>query len=231
MPSHWRDEPSHLSVLPRHSLISVGEQSTICAGDGGFQVAVQGKTTLIGGAITSTQEAVEQERNRRRQPVPDQSGRQAVHQGKTMSMYEDDVRSALKAMFDVGELLDVGDAVTVFDSLSTAFPTSGSKIDWEHVPGSIEFAEPDVDLQHQHFVDFFDEMQRRFGLPGPVTYVGDSATDFALTGAVDVIRRALPVLLEVPQHHYLLGPGCSWCMCLTMEGDIGFGRSESTKRH
>ncbi|QHE87462.1 hemagglutinin repeat-containing protein [Hydrogenophaga sp. BPS33] len=43
---------------------SVGEQSAIRAGDGGFQVEVQGKTTLIGGAITSTQAALEQERNR-----------------------------------------------------------------------------------------------------------------------------------------------------------------------
>jgi filamentous hemagglutinin len=43
---------------------SVGEQSGIRVGDGGFQVSVQGKTELIGGAITSTQVAVDQERNR-----------------------------------------------------------------------------------------------------------------------------------------------------------------------
>ncbi|WP_171019906.1 hemagglutinin repeat-containing protein, partial [Hydrogenophaga sp. 2FB] len=42
---------------------SVAEQSGIRAGDGGFQVNVKGKTELIGGAITSTQAAVDQERN------------------------------------------------------------------------------------------------------------------------------------------------------------------------
>lgn len=42
---------------------SVTEQSGIRAGDGGFQVEVQGKASLNGGAITSTQKAVEKGRN------------------------------------------------------------------------------------------------------------------------------------------------------------------------
>ena len=39
---------------------SVGEQSGLRAGDGGFQVKVQGNTTLKGGAITSTDKAIEE---------------------------------------------------------------------------------------------------------------------------------------------------------------------------
>ncbi|WP_439115692.1 hemagglutinin repeat-containing protein, partial [Hydrogenophaga sp.] len=39
---------------------SVTEQSAIRAGDGGFQVNVQGNTELVGGAITSTQAAIDQ---------------------------------------------------------------------------------------------------------------------------------------------------------------------------
>lgn len=42
---------------------SVAEQSAIRAGDGGFQVAVAGDTTLTGGQITSTQTALEGGRN------------------------------------------------------------------------------------------------------------------------------------------------------------------------
>ena len=42
---------------------SVKEQSGIRAGDGGFQVEVKGRTNLIGGAITSTSQAVEEGRN------------------------------------------------------------------------------------------------------------------------------------------------------------------------
>ncbi|WP_090143190.1 hemagglutinin repeat-containing protein [Limnohabitans sp. DM1] len=43
--------------------LSVGEQSAIRAGDGGFQVNVQGNTTLTGAQITSTQAAVDQNKN------------------------------------------------------------------------------------------------------------------------------------------------------------------------
>jgi filamentous hemagglutinin len=43
---------------------SVGEQSALRAGDGGFQVEVQGRTALTGGAITSTQQAIDQQRDR-----------------------------------------------------------------------------------------------------------------------------------------------------------------------
>ncbi len=76
-------------------------------------------------------------------------------------------------------------------------------------------------------MQFFDDMQSRFELSGPVVYAGDSATDFALQGAVNAIRKALPTLIEVPQHHYFIGPSYSWCICLTMEGDMGFGLNKS----
>lgn len=68
-------------------------------------------------------------------------------------------------------------------------------------------------------------MRSSFHLIGSVIYVGDSATDFALMGTVEVMQRALPIILEVPQHHYFIGPGYSWCICMTMEGDMGFGLS------
>lgn len=42
---------------------SVTEQSSLKAGDGGFQVSVAGNTDLKGGAITSTQSALDQARN------------------------------------------------------------------------------------------------------------------------------------------------------------------------
>ncbi|HMM55664.1 MAG TPA: hemagglutinin repeat-containing protein [Candidatus Desulfobacillus sp.] len=43
---------------------SVSQQSAIRAGDGGFDIRVAGDTTLTGGAITSTQQAVDEGRNR-----------------------------------------------------------------------------------------------------------------------------------------------------------------------
>ncbi|MGV0982938.1 MAG: hemagglutinin repeat-containing protein [Limnohabitans sp.] len=43
--------------------LSVGEQSAIRAGDGGFNVNVNGKTNLTGGQITSTQAAIDNNKN------------------------------------------------------------------------------------------------------------------------------------------------------------------------
>lgn len=142
-----------------------------------------------------------------------------------MSTHEDDLRLVLRSEFETGQIREAGDAANVFESLSRAYPTNGSKIDWKHVPGAIESTEEDQSLQVERFVEFFDEVRSRFGLAGPVLYVGDSATDFALEGTVDAIRRALPELVEIPQHHYFIGPDCSWCLCMTMEGDMGFGRA------
>jgi hypothetical protein len=148
-----------------------------------------------------------------------------------MSTYEDDLRLALKSEFDANQIREIGNVATVFDLLSKAYPTNGSKIDWKRVPGAIECVEEDESLQLERFVEFFDEMRSRFDLVGPVLYAGDSATDFVLEGKIDAIRRVLPELVEVPQHHYFIGQNCLWCICLTMEGDMGFGRVAESFRH
>ena len=148
-----------------------------------------------------------------------------------MSTFEDDLRLALKTQLETGELRDVGNAAAVFTLLSRSFQTLGSKIDWRRVPGSVESFEQDASRQKQRFMRFFDEIRSNFHLAGSVVYVGDSATDFALEGSVDAIRQALPALIAVPQHHYFVGPDSSWCMCLTMEGDMGFGYSEKAPHH
>lgn len=139
------------------------------------------------------------------------------------ALYEDDLRLALKVEFDAGQIREVGDSADVFGGLSKVYPTSGSKIDWKRVPGAIESTEEDASLQTEQFLEFFDRIRSRFDLAGPVIYVGDGATNFALEGTVDAIRRALPELVEIPQHHYFIGPYYSWCLCMTMEGDMGFG--------
>ena len=142
-----------------------------------------------------------------------------------MSTYDDEIRQALRADFDGGSLIEAGDADDVFRLLASAYPACGSKIDWTRVSDAIECADNEGFDRSEKFVEFFDEVCNRLGLKGPVLYVGDSCTDFALAASVETMRRVLPVLLEVPQHHYLVGPNARWCFCLTMEGDIDFGRS------
>jgi hypothetical protein len=142
-----------------------------------------------------------------------------------MSTYEDDIRQLLKSEFDAGSLSEVGSADHVFELLAKIYPASGSQIDWHRVSGAIERSETEQCRQPEQFVEFFNEMIATFGLNGPVLYAGDSATDFTLAGSIATMQRILPALIAVPQHHYFVGPNASWCICMRMEGSMGFGRS------
>ena len=148
-----------------------------------------------------------------------------------MSTYDDEIREALRAEIDAGRLKEAGDADNIFGLLKDFYARSGSKIDWDQVPGAIEYAEGDQSRQTTRFIEFFDEMCAKFRLSGLVLYAGDSLTNFALAASVVDMRRALPVLFEVPQHHYFVGPNGSWCMCMTMEGDMAFGCAEGPLLH
>ena len=142
-----------------------------------------------------------------------------------MNYYEGEIRQALKADFDGGSLIEAGDAMDVFGLLESAYPTSGSKIDWARVPDAIQCVDEIGPDRSGRFVEFFVEICNSLRLTGPVLYVGDHSPDFAIAASVETMKKVLPVLLEIPQHHFLVGPNGSWCFCLTMEGDIDFGRS------
>ena len=147
------------------------------------------------------------------------------------NFYEAELRKALRTEIESHRIRELGDSSPFFAQLTKAYPASGSKIDWGRVPGSIERVEEGA-LQVEQFAKFFDEVVQKFRLSGDVVYVGDSATDFALTGSLECMREVLPELLAIPQHHYLVGPDSSWCACFTMEGDMGFGfRPSPTKIH
>ncbi len=139
------------------------------------------------------------------------------------NFYEAELRHVLHFAMESNRIRDLGNSSPFFAQLMKAYPSCGSKIDWARVPGSVERAEERADFQIIQFVSFFDQVVQKFRLVGDVVYVGDSATDFALAGSMECMREALPELLAIPQHHYLMGPDGSWCMCFTMEGNMGFG--------
>jgi hypothetical protein len=149
-----------------------------------------------------------------------------------MNKYETEVRDVLRVLMEANRIRELGESSPFFAQISALYPLDGSKIDWRRVPGSVERSENDEDLHVEQFVGFFDEVTEKFRLAGDVVYVGDSATDFALGASIECMREALPNLLAIPQHHYLIGPESSWCMCFTMEGDMGFGfHSSYSNRH
>jgi hypothetical protein len=140
-----------------------------------------------------------------------------------LGTYDEELREALKLDFESGSIRELGDSLQFFQILSEEYPCKGSKIDWSRVPNSTERAEGDACLQSDRFISFFDEMREKYGLTGIVLYIGDSATDCALEGAIDTMRLVLAELLNIPQHHYFIGPDYTWCMSYTMEGDMAFG--------
>lgn len=138
------------------------------------------------------------------------------------NFYENELHQTLRLEFESDSIREQGESSPFFVQLAQTYPVHGSKIDWGRIPGSIERVENNETSQIESFIAFFDEIMHRFSLSGDVVYIGDSITDFAIMGEIKSIRKALPQLLRIPQHHYLLGPKCSWCLCLTMEGDMAF---------
>src|SRR5262245_31685007 len=124
--------------------------------------------------------------------------------------YETELRQALAEAFASGAIREIGTSDPVFLKLGQAFPTLGSKIAWSAVPASVERSIDSRGNETVQCLQFFDEMRRRFALSGDVVYVGDSQTDVALVGSFESIRAALPSILDIPQHHYLVGPDTTW---------------------
>lgn len=140
------------------------------------------------------------------------------------NFYDAELREALRGKFNSGKLKDVGDSLLYFEKLEAGYPVVGSKIEWSKLSGSIErFASNDA-LEMREFLEFFDEVVEGMRLSGDVIYMGDGLTDSALSGDIECFREVLPLLLETPQHHYLVAEDFSWCMCFTMEGGMAFGR-------
>ncbi|TPJ29423.1 hypothetical protein [Mesorhizobium sp. B2-7-2] len=138
-----------------------------------------------------------------------------------MTVYDDEIRESLEALFLSGELVDLGDSSHFFRLLERSFPVSGSKIDWIKLPKrATKGTEDDLD-----FARFFEEIASEQELFGDVIYVGDSLTDLALKSHIDIMIDILPLLIEIPQHHYFIDSEYRWCICLSMEGDMDFGIS------
>lgn len=121
-----------------------------------------------------------------------------------------------------------GDSEPFFDRLGKSYPMAGSKIDWTKVNGSVERSENDRRKENSAFRDFFIEILNSENLRGDAIYVGDSLTDSAFCGDVVDFESALMEILEIPQHHYFFSRDLSWCLSLTMEGDMAFGRRQES---
>ena len=137
------------------------------------------------------------------------------------SYWDQQVRDALRPAFDGGQLTTIDEVDDLFRRLESAFPIARSKIDWNKVPGSIYLASKGA--KRENFQRFFHENMERMGLDTTALYLSDAALSFAIAGTVRSLGQSLHSILENPEHHYFVASDFSWCMALTMEGDMNFG--------
>jgi len=104
-----------------------------------------------------------------------------------------------------------------------SFPLSGSKINWAQVPGARQTKE--AGASPKECIDFWEHVAYEERLSGLVTYACVGEVSFSVQVLVPNVTALLRAILEIPQHHYLLGFGGARCLCFTMEGDVDFGRS------
>lgn len=141
------------------------------------------------------------------------------------TFYEKQLRQALAPMLTAGRAAIVERMADTFALLGRSFPLSGSKIDWTEVPGAQGIAVTDHRLLADAGVEFWQRIAQTERLSGMATYVCDGGVGFSVEASVPDVSEMLRHILEIPQHHYLIGAGAAWCLCFTMEGDVDFGRS------
>jgi len=113
-------------------------------------------------------------------------------------------------------------ASKIFEEISGMYPVAGSKIDWSRLASHTGAKVRDLQQRTLEFSKFFLQTNHAAPLGSEVIYIGDGLTDFSLHAPIDFIKHRLTPIFSVPQHHYFLGTGLSWCMCFTMEGDMDF---------
>lgn len=144
-----------------------------------------------------------------------------------MNEYERFIVDSIYRMGETKRVTVEPDASNLFLLLTKHFPPLGSKIDWRQIPESITEIDPDREQDSDFFLKRFQSIVSQFHLTGPVAYIGDSLTDFALISDLATMSVVLPIVMEVPHHHYLIHPSGTWCMSFSMEGEFGFGFSRA----
>lgn len=136
--------------------------------------------------------------------------------------FEDELLQILGTDVHTGIITIEPDCTDYFVKLAKCFPAAGTKIDWGRVPNSINTWR-DEDRDESAFVEFFNQIVTSNNLSGPIVYMGDSNTEFALLTSIDVVSKYLKDILSIPQHHYFVAADFSWCIAFTFEGDMSFG--------
>lgn len=125
-----------------------------------------------------------------------------------------------------------------FSLIEENYPISVNRLDWSKVVNHREmlFRPPEVDqistgFLRERLVSFRDTLSFWFKGLGVlqddvVIFVGDG-TEIAIKMTVKVFLDCFPIILEQPQHGYLLPVDGRWCLNYTMESQLFLGESSN----
>lgn len=150
-----------------------------------------------------------------------------------MSLNEE-VLGMLAPLSKDGLLKIANDQATLIQTLNRRFYFSGSKIDWtkstDHWHQSFRSSGESIDVEEKHRA--VEEILRKHDFPAvvertiEVDYINDSSLEFGVRLSPIIFWDAFAILLpHVPQHHYFFSADGSWCLAITMEGFVDFGRA------
>ena len=97
--------------------------------------------------------------------------------------------------------------------ITASLPFRGSKVDWARVPG-----------EHQHWPGaelstVLPLLESHLANGAGAIHIGDNLSPCGVRiGASDL--AAVPALLAIPEHHYLVADDRSWVLVITFEGDV-----------
>ena len=139
------------------------------------------------------------------------------------SAFETDLRIALASPVKTGLIEIILQSDVIAARISTIFPLSGSKIDWRATRGHLSVVETSRHRELVAFSNFFDRQSKELGRESVAYYLNDSQIDCSLRASLWTFSRHLNKIIGIPGHHYFVADDISWCMALSMEGDMDFG--------
>jgi hypothetical protein len=142
-----------------------------------------------------------------------------------MNYHESELRKELSRQGISSQNLFVKDSQFFFTELNKYFPSDGSKISWQglHQRISEQVHQLDGDQRKVASVAFVSRVIQLLGKDTEIFYAGDSATEFLIRCPATDLLKIVPYLFDIPQHHYFSNRNFTWCMCISMEGDLDFG--------
>lgn len=114
------------------------------------------------------------------------------------------------------------------DLISDNYPWYGSQIDWDKMPNHLSMKLGSKDNIGESLIKFINEnkLDHLFKADKYLIYINDSSLDYGIKFNSEIYSTLMKELIElIPQHHYFFNEDASWCLVISAEGYIDFGKA------